>query len=240
MHKHGWLLAAALAFVGTGCHKDSQASSDEASEEQAQAQAQEEEAAQQEAEPEPEKPIVVTNDMIDKYLAYQKQSLANYQEMMKDLKSYDAKADAGDYKGAFGTMAGIKDGMNLIQKQADAEEKARKSVGLSEREIDQVRGLVSDVIARRQLMMSMNLSEQVKQLEKMRDSLPADQRKDLQASIDSMKQQQKEVTELADARKEYGDASVEAVLSREKDLTESYQAWMKAFMGPGANGAPTK
>jgi hypothetical protein len=225
MGKHAWIWAS-LALVAAGCHKgtDSGQAEEEVSADQ-------EEGAQ--AAPEQEEPFVVTPEKLDKYIAYQDTTGRIYQESIARIQKMVAKADAGAYEGTLGAFAGAREGMKLVEAQEEAREKARKETGLSQRDIDKLQDLVSDVMGNRKMAAMVNYDAQIKQFEAMREKVPADQRASLDETIKSLKAQQEQATKLDDERKRFGDANVDAVLAREKDLTAAYDRWVKAVLGAG-------
>lgn len=223
MGKHVWILAS-LALVAAGCHKGTDAG-----------QAEEEVTAEQEgsaeAPPEKEEPLVITSEKLDKYIAYQDATGRIYQEGLAGIRKLIAKADAGAYDSTLGAFAGARQGLKLVEAQEEAKEKARKQVGLSEREIDEIQDLVMDVISNRKMAAMVNYDAQLKQFEAMREKMPADQRASLDDTIKALKEQKDLATKLTDERQRFGDANVDAVLAREKDLTASYDRWAKTILG---------
>lgn len=222
MGKHLWIWAA-LALVAAGCHKDADSSQSEeavSAEQEGSAEA-----------PEKEEPLVVTSAKLDKYIAYQDATARILRESLAHVEKMIAKADAGAYEGALGAFAGAREGAKLFEAQEEAKEKARKETGLSEREIDQIQELVMDVISNRKMAAMVNYDAQLKQFEALREKMPADQRADLDETIKSLKEQKDQSTKLTDERQRFGDANVDAVLAREKDLTAAYERWAKTIQG---------
>lgn len=235
MRKHGWMLAA-FGLASAGCHRGSDAKTKVAQEQvanqNAEAKSVAAEAAEEAPPPKPE-PFVVDNDRIDRYLAYQEATLRIYQDIIARVQAMGAKVDAGAYNGALGTISGMRESMDVIQSQTEAEEKARQKVGLSERDIEQLQQIVGDVVAQRKMAAMFHYDQQIHQFEAMRAQVPEDQRKRLDESLASLKQQQDQAEKLTDARKQYGDANIDAVLAREKDLSAAYDHWLQVFATGG-------
>jgi len=207
-----------LALVVAGCHSGSKPGGEVARAQQAQAPGPAS-AAQPNAVA--AAPLRVTNEKLDRYLAYQDATLKGYLASIAEAQKLSATQDGGAPPAARG--------LALIKAQQEAEEAARERLGLTEEEVTKLQQVVSEVITRRKVASMVNYDAQLKQFESLRAQLPADQRASLTETIASLQQQRDQTVQLTEERRQYGDASIDAVLSREQDLSAAQDRWVHAF-----------
>src|SRR5206468_2004233 len=135
------------------------------------------------------------------------------------LPSSALKPDAGR-----ASLASTNTAMRILESKAKAEELARSKAGLSERDAREIERMVVAVVNKRDMGRQFDPTTAIKQWEAMREKVPAEQRVEIDKSINDFKQQQEAVTRLLDERQEFGDANVDLLLTREEELTASYRA----------------
>jgi len=128
-------------------------------------------------------------------------------------------------------MASARAGLKVVEAKAKAEAEARAQAGLSEADVNGIAEVVTAVISQRQLGRTLQYEEELKKLEALQARLPPEQQEGLAARVASMRRQADAFEKLADARREYGDANVDVVLTREDDLMKNYQEMLRVFTG---------
>ncbi|AGC47176.1 putative lipoprotein [Myxococcus stipitatus DSM 14675] len=219
MRKALWVLAGLLAF--SGCKKDGATGSEAPGVEDAgpAAQAAEEAAAAG--------PYVVTPEKLTAYVAYQRKMLEVYGSQVKGLQGLGALVDAGTPE----AMAELRAGLKVVEAKAKAESEARAEAGLSVTDVNGIAEVVTAVIGQRQLGRTLQYEEELHKLEQLQEKLPPEQRTELAAQVASMRAQVESFQKLADVRRQFGDASVDVVLTREEDLMKNYQEMIRVFTG---------
>ncbi|MBU8899882.1 hypothetical protein DRW03_33000 [Corallococcus sp. H22C18031201] len=215
MRKVSWVLLGALAF--SACKKDERASESQAAEAGAASRP------TTPGESEEPRPYAVTPQKLDAYVGYQRRMLEVYGSLMRGLQDMGSLMDAGTGE----ARAGLK----LIERKAKAEAEARQAAGLSEDDVNGIAEIVTAVISQRQMGRTLQFEEELKKLEALQARLPQEQRSQLAPQVDSMRRQVETFQKLPQVRSQFGDASVDAVLAREEDLTRNYQDMLKAFAG---------
>jgi hypothetical protein len=169
----------------------------------------------------------VTKPKLDAYVGYQRRMLEVYGSLLKGLEGVGALVDAGTPE----AMASARAGLKVVEAKAKAEAEARAEAGLSEADINGIAEVVTAVISQRQLGRTMGYEEELKKLEALQERLPEAQRQELAAQVASMRQQVEASQRLASVRREFGDANVDVVLTREEDLMHNYQEMLRVFTG---------
>ncbi len=164
---------------------------------------------------------------LDKFIAYQEQTLALYQQMLAELGRVE------------GTDGGAAAAVGLVKKHAQAQEKARRSLGLSERDVRELERVVGDVIARRALAQSLEGEKSLQELEGLAARLSPEQRGEVDKSIAARRAEYAGTLALTEERKKYGDENVDLVLTREEVLTQQWQQAIATFAGSPPRQAPS-
>jgi len=172
-------------------------------------------------------PYAVTKEKLDAYVGYQRRMLEVYGSLLKGLHGLGALVDAGTPEALASARAGLK----VVEAKAKAEAEARSQAGLSEADVNGIAEVVTAVISQRQLGRTLQYEEELKKLEALQARLPPEQQEGLAARVASMRRQVGAFEKLADARREYGDANVDVVLTREDDLMKNYQEMLRVFTG---------
>ncbi|MBI3183484.1 MAG: hypothetical protein HYZ28_15205 [Myxococcales bacterium] len=184
-----------------------------------------------EAPPPPDQPYVLTSEKLQAYLSYQEAMIQVYAGAVSDIQALGAQADAGRYQGPIGGLAAAEEVMKATERRAAAEAEARKATGLSERDVDAIGKMVTDVISKRSLASAMSVGSLIEEMEKLKAAGPPEQKEGLEASISELKKQQEELQSLTEERRRYGSGNVDLLLTREKELTRNWEALMAQAFG---------
>ncbi len=181
-----------------------------------------------------EEKLTLSKTELDAFVTYQRRRQELFTALIGELGKLQAKADAGKYEGTIGGVGAMKDVVAITEKQAEAEEKARKESGMEAEKLERVEELVSAVISKRMVAKTLNQDQMITDMEKMRANVPAESKQEFDESIAQMKAQADELKTLKEERARFGAANVELVLSREGDLLADYEKWL----GVAAGGKP--
>jgi hypothetical protein len=165
-------------------------------------------------------PYGVTVEGLDRYLAFQEKALALHAQTVRELTALEQR-DAGT-----GPEASA-----LVRRQVEAITALRRDAGLTDRDVRELEQIVGEVISRRALASTAEEEASFTDLENLAARLSEENRARLQASLASVRAQQQALESLADERARYGDANVDAVLSRERELTRLWQRTIATFAG---------
>ncbi len=167
-------------------------------------------------------PYGVTSEALDRYIALQERSLAIHAETVREL---GRMVDAGTGPEAIA----------LVRRHADAMSALRQQAGLTDRDARELERIVFDVISKRALAATGEEEASLTALENLAANLSEQDRARLEASLASVREQQRELEALTEERKRHGDANVDAVLSRERELTRLWQRTIATFAGADAS-----
>ena len=165
----------------------------------------------------------VTKEKLEAYVGYQRKLLEAYESLLKDMAKVKLDAGKGD------DLAEVNATMKLIEGKAKAEEKARKEAHLSEEDVNGIAEVVTAVISQRQLTQALKMDEELKKLEEMQAKLTPEQREELSPQLSAMRERIEDLQKLTEARRTYGDANVDLVLTHEAELTKNYQDMLNTF-----------
>ncbi|MCY1034738.1 hypothetical protein OV207_25035 [Corallococcus sp. BB11-1] len=172
-------------------------------------------------------PYTVTKAKLDAYVGYQRKMLEVYGSLMRSLQDMGPLMDAGTPQ----ALEAARSGLKLIERKAQAETDARTAAGLTTDEVNRIAEVVTSVISQRQMGRTLQYEEELKKLEALQARMPAEQQQELAPQVESMRREVESFQKLPEARREFGDANVDVVLTREADLTKNYQDMLKAFAG---------
>ncbi|RKH56291.1 hypothetical protein [Corallococcus llansteffanensis] len=172
-------------------------------------------------------PYPLTQAKLEAYVGYQRKMLEVYGSLMRGLQDMGPLMDAGTPQ----ALEAARSGLRLIERKAQAETDARKAAGLTTDDVNRIAEIVTAVISQRQMGRTLQYEEELKKLEALQSRMPAEQQQELAPQVDSMRRQVEAFQKLPEARREFGDANVDVVLTREVDLTKNYQDMLKAFAG---------
>ncbi|HYI02231.1 hypothetical protein [Hyalangium sp.] len=165
----------------------------------------------------------LTQEKLEAYVRYQRQLLAAYEALLKDMAPLRLDAGRGD------ELAEVNATMKLIEGKAKAEEAARKEARLSEEDVNAIADVVTAVISQRQLTQAFQIDEELKKLEEMQAKLRPEQREELAPQLAAMRERIEDLQKLTEVRRTYGDANVDMVLTHEADLAKNYQDMLNTF-----------
>jgi hypothetical protein len=87
--------------------------------------------------------------------------------------------------------------------------------------------MAADVAAARVFVRPMGLGKLSDDLAAARNSLPPDSRAAVDATLETLKEDEARIERLADEREAWGDANVDLLLTREKELVRLYEARLR-------------
>ena len=222
-----WLWVVVTAGVLAGCKRDEPAvpagpervmADEEASPESATAESLDDTA-----------PYVLTQAKLDAYVTYQRAVQASYAAMAKELQAVRARLQGT--AGPENKAPGVGESMKAIESKAELEIQARRDASLSEVDVNRIGVLVTDVITQRHMAAMLDLASELRKLQDMQAKLKPEQAAELAPQIDILRQRVQETEQLVSVRKAHGDANVDLVLTREKDLMINYQDMLRSFGG---------
>jgi len=219
-----WLWVVVTAGVLAGCKKDAPAPVAPAAADERAA-----EASGGDVAPEDGAPYVLTQQKLDAYVGYQRAVQASYAAMAQQLQT--ARARRLGTAGPEDKALGASESMKAIESKAELESQARRDAGLSEEDVNRIGVLVMDVITQRHMAAMLDLSSELGKLREMQARLKPEQAAELAPQIDILSQRVRETEELVTVRKLHGDANVDRVLTREKELMANYQEMLRSFGG---------
>jgi hypothetical protein len=163
-------------------------------------------------------PYRVESDALARFIRFQERVLSLHAKMLSEL----ARAERVDSGTA--TVA-------AIRRYAQAQELARLEVGLTERDVEELEAVVTDVISRRAALAGDDAEETLREMEALAARLPAEQRAEFDATLAPLRRQSEESRRLAAQRERYGADNVDRVLEREAELTEQWNRAIAIFSG---------
>jgi hypothetical protein len=168
------------------------------------------------------KPIELTNARLDQYVAFRKEFNRHYAGWFKDVtnlgKSVDAKST--DITKAFTAATGA---AAIGEKHAKELSALRSKHGFTEDEDERLWSAISDVVAAKVLDNPM-MADSFKSFREMQ-AKGGEEKKMADELLKGMEDQEKEG--LAEARKKYGDACVDLLSKRAKELGQLQTDLMK-------------
>jgi hypothetical protein len=177
-------------------------------------------------------PIALTDERLDKYLAYQKEVRESYARWHKEMvglaKTIDAKS-TDISKGWTAVMGSAR----LGEKQEKEMRALREKHGFTEDEDSRLSSAISDVVAATPLENPF-MGDALKSYRDMQ-AAGGEQGKVAAEALKSFEDQEKEG--LARARKEYGDACVDVLSRRVKDLHKFQVEAVSALSGQAPDEA---
>jgi ribosome-binding ATPase YchF (GTP1/OBG family) len=219
------LIAAACLLLVAGCSKKSDDATSTAGQPATDAGAQPAAAAKPAAGPsesaEPKK-VDITEDLVVKYLEYQRENLA--------LVAKYAEESRKNLEAAKGDTAKIAQQISLADrmgKDLEAQQQAkRRELGLSEEEFKALQDAAQTVATSRALYNQMGGDAQLAQMEaeskKQIAALPADQREAATAQMNEMSKSLRSLKDGMDVREKYGDKAADALMKHADELAKQY------------------
>ncbi len=174
-------------------------------------------------------PYVLTPAKLDAYVVYQRTVQSSYAAMAQSLQA--ARARRQGTAPPEDKTPGAGESLKSIESKAELETQARQDAGLSWEDVNRIGVIVTDVITQRHMGTMLDLSSELKKLQEMQARLKPEQAAELAPQIDILRQRVQETEQLVSVRKLHGDANVDLVLTREKDLMANYQDMLRSFGG---------
>jgi hypothetical protein len=213
----GTALAVGALCAAGACRKEAPASAPGASSQGA--------AVVQAATPDAGSRFALTREQVDRFVKYQTRLVERYDQVLKDREKEKAAPIARLPDG--GVADPVKVSLQLFEAKARAEELARSEAGLTMAEVRGIEPIVAEVINERTSARDEDVEGAIKQYEAMRDKLPEEQRKPVEEQLHDLKADHEYRFGNADQRQKFGDAAVDAVLTREADLARLRAEWIK-------------
>jgi len=115
----------------------------------------------------------------------------------------------------------------VLQAQGTREAEARARSRLSPAEVRLIESMAADVAAARLFARPLGLGKLSDDLAAARSSLPPDRRDAVDATLATLREDEARLERLSDEREAWGDANVDLLLSREKELVRLYEAQVR-------------
>ncbi len=218
------LILVACVALGSGCQKKAEPSATSSPAPQPAATAQPAAASVPAAAP---KKVEITEDLVQKYMAYQKENFALVAKYVEDTrKNLDsAKGDTAK------TLQQV--GLNAkLSKDLDDTLKAKRaSLGLGDEEFNTVKDAAEEVAAGRLLYNQMGGDAQVAKMtaeqKKQLAALPEAQRQAAEASLASVAKSLTDVRDAVEVRQKYGDKAADVLLKHADELAQQHLEALK-------------
>jgi hypothetical protein len=162
----------------------------------------------------------LTPAKLDAFLAYKRALLEGGEPSGAQLRELLRAVDAGE-------PDAVERAWSVLRALGVREATARARAGLSPAEVRIIESMASDVAAARVFVRPMGLGKLSEDLAAARNSLPADRRAAVDATLESLKEDEARIERLADERAAWGDANVDLLLTREKELVRLYEAQLR-------------
>jgi hypothetical protein len=165
-------------------------------------------------------PYVLTAAKLEAFLQYKRALLKVGEPSPAQLRELLRAVDAGEPEAVERAWA-------FLRAQGTREAAARARFGLSPAEVRVIESMAADVAAARVFAKPVGLGKLSEDLAAARNSLPPDRRAAVDSTLAVLREDEARVEQLADERETWGDANVDLLLSREKDLVGLYEAQVR-------------
>ena len=162
-------------------------------------------------------PFRLTAGKLEAFLEYKRLVLQGGELSAAQLRELLQAVDAG-------APGAVQRAWAVLSAQGQREAVARQRTGLSAAEVRLIESMAADVAAARLFTRPLGLGKLSEDLAAARNSLPADRRDAVDATLAALREDEARVEHLADEREAWGDANVDLLLSREKELVRLYEA----------------
>jgi hypothetical protein len=162
----------------------------------------------------------LTPAKLEAFLSYKRALLEGGEPSAAQLRELLRAVDAGEPNAVERAWA-------VLHALGAREATARARSGLSPAEVRTIESMASDVAAARVFVRPMGLGKLSEDLAAARNSLPADRRAAVDATLETLKEDEARIERLADEREAWGDANVDLLLTREKELVRLYEAQLR-------------
>jgi hypothetical protein len=115
----------------------------------------------------------------------------------------------------------------VLHAQGAREAAARARTGLTSTEVRLIESMAADVAAARVFVRPLGLGKLFEDLAAARNSLPPERRAAVDATLEALQEDEARVEHLADERAAWGDANVDLLLTREKELVRLFETQLR-------------
>ncbi|MGO9832569.1 MAG: hypothetical protein ACLPJH_20810 [Myxococcaceae bacterium] len=165
-------------------------------------------------------PYRLTAAKLDAFLQYKREVLQGGEPSGSRLRELLQSVDAGE-------PGAVDRAWAVLHEEGTREAAARGRAGLSSAEVRLIESMAADVAAARLFTRPMGLGKLSDDLAAARNNLPADRRDAVDATLAALRADEARVEHLADEREAWGDANVDLLLTREKELVRLYEAQVR-------------
>jgi hypothetical protein len=162
----------------------------------------------------------LTAAKLDAFLEYKRALLEGGEPSAAQLRELLRAVDAGEPDAVERAWA-------VLHALGTRESVARAHSGLSPSDVRTIESMAADVAAARVFVRPMGLGQLSDDLAAARNSLPPDSRAAVDATLEALKEDEARIERLADEREAWGDANVDLLLTREKELVRLYEARLR-------------
>jgi hypothetical protein len=165
-------------------------------------------------------PYKLSAAKLDAFLGYKRLLLEAGEPSVSQLRGLLRAVDAGEPEA-------VEQAWELLRLQGGREAAARARTGLTAAEVRTIEPMAADVAAARVFARPLGLGKLSEDLAAARNSLPQDKRAGVDATLQTLREDEARLERLADEREAWGDANVDLLLSREKELVRLYEAQVR-------------
>jgi len=165
-------------------------------------------------------PYGLTAAKLEAFLEYKRALLNGGEPSAAQLRELLRAVDAGEPDAVDRAWA-------VLRAQGTREAAARARVGLGPAEVRLIESMAADVAAARVFARPVGLGKLSEDLAAARNSLPPDRRAAVDSTLTALREDEARVERLADEREAWGDANVDLLLTREKELVRLYEAQVR-------------
>ncbi len=165
-------------------------------------------------------PYRLTPATLDAFLAYKRALVQGGEPSGAQLRELLRAVDAGQ-------PGAVDRAWAVLHEQGTREAEARARSGLSSAEVRLIESMGADVAAARLFARPLGLGKLSEDLAAARNSLPPDRRDAVDATLAALREDEARLERLSDEREAWGDANVDLLLSREKELERLYEAQVR-------------
>ncbi len=165
-------------------------------------------------------PYRLTAAKLEAFLQYKRALLQGGEPSPGQLRELLRAVDAGE-------PDAVEKAWAFLHAQGTREAAARARTGLSPSEVRVIESMAADVAAARVFARPMGLGKLSEDLAAARNSLPPDRRAAVDSTLAALREDEARVERLADEREAWGDANVDLLLTREKELVRLYEAQVR-------------
>lgn len=174
--------------------------------------------------------LEVTEDVMTRFVAYWERELATMEQVIKEMEKSTQQLES-EGEGVGSAIRAVDRTTEISERWEKERRKLIAASGFTEDQIEYLRDLVTDVATPRLLVVKGADQEKlVEQLRKSIAGMPEEARAEAQQQIDEMEKGLEELRNATDARKDYGDTAVDAVIKHEAKLLPLYEKMLKTAL----------